>query len=104
MPAGYSGTPLAKKLGVKPHSALALLDAHENDTSISDDDEDAMVNLALRRADGSLRASEPMMSRHAWNTKPSPLCDSDLGIIGSGSRGGADSNTDSAARTLSDFG
>jgi hypothetical protein len=27
VPAGYSGTPLAKKLGVKPHSALALLDA-----------------------------------------------------------------------------
>ncbi len=26
MPAGYSGSPLAKKLGIKPHSALALLD------------------------------------------------------------------------------
>lgn len=27
MPAGYSGTPLPKKLGIKPHSVLALLDA-----------------------------------------------------------------------------
>jgi hypothetical protein len=27
MPAGYSGTPLAKKLGIKPGSTVALLDA-----------------------------------------------------------------------------
>ena len=28
VPAGYSGTPLVKKLGIKPGSTLALIGAH----------------------------------------------------------------------------
>ena len=47
MDAGYSGTPLAKKLGVKPGSVVALLDA-PTDWSIPDLPPDVRVKRGRR--------------------------------------------------------
>jgi hypothetical protein len=47
VPAGYSGTPLAKKLGVKPGGVVALLDA-PSDWSIPDLPPDVKVKRGRR--------------------------------------------------------
>ncbi|MCB0497457.1 MAG: DUF3052 domain-containing protein [Cyclobacteriaceae bacterium] len=46
MPAGYSGTPLAKKLGIKPGFALLLYNAPENYFKLFDDLPDDLVILS----------------------------------------------------------
>jgi hypothetical protein len=48
--AGYSGTPLARKLGIKPGARLALIGAPEGfDATLGDIPDDVVVRRRLRR-------------------------------------------------------
>ena len=51
-PAGYSGTPLARKLGIKPGSRLALIDAPDHAEALLDPLPDGVQ--ILRRPRGSV--------------------------------------------------
>jgi hypothetical protein len=59
MPAGYSGTPLAKKLGIKEGSMVALLSAPK-DLDLAGMPEDVTVHTAARGT------NDVIVSFHEW--------------------------------------
>ena len=51
--AGYSGTPLAKKLGIKPNHAVALINAHDGFAATLEEmpaDAEVLADLKARKA------------------------------------------------------
>ncbi len=46
---GYSGTPLIKKLGIKPDSKLMLINAPENYNDLVESDLETQLCQAIRR-------------------------------------------------------